>query len=63
MPEKINFFNELVLALTVSKLIDERGKVISNASEIAENFNDYFANIAFKKFPGLKSFQKFPKLV
>ena len=30
----------------VSKLIKEKGQVISNASEIAENFNDYFANIA-----------------
>ena len=30
----------------VSKLIDEKGKISNTASEISENFNDYFANIA-----------------
>ena len=30
----------------VSKLIDGEGKILNSASEIAENFNEYFANIA-----------------
>ena len=30
----------------VSRLIDDKGKIVNTAPEIAENFNDYFANIA-----------------